>query len=416
MASIAVYTLGCRANQYESLMIKKAAAECGFKIVAPGQSADIYVINTCTVTQHAEKKSRQAINRFRRFSKNTKIIATGCMTKQPGKPLGCIRGIDLVLDNKNKSEIKKHLHALLPRNQFMPDKLSLPVRNNLMIQDGCAQFCSYCIVPLVRGKNNSKALDQILSEAAYLAKNGTKEIVLTGINLGSYGIDLSTKISLKQVLKALLKISGLLRVRISSLEPMHLDKDLIDYIASEKRICRHLHVPLQSADDRILKAMRRPYTFKEYIALVGYARKKIRGLALSTDVIIGFPGESEASFKRALVKIRKTAFSRVHFFSFSSRPGTAAALLPDKINPKTIQLRAITADKLRSKLMLLFARQYKLKSLEVLVELVRQDHKLEGYSSNYIKVRFSGSNKLIGKIVNVKISKVNAEYCEGVLC
>jgi threonylcarbamoyladenosine tRNA methylthiotransferase MtaB len=381
MKKTAFYTLGCRANQAQTEALKSQTEE----IVDFKEHADEYIINTCTVTHDADRKSRQAIRRAIRQNPKAKIIITGCFAKLEAE------------------ELKK----LFPQAEIMPPPSLAPrpstlaprVRSNLMIQDGCEHFCSYCIVPYARGKVKSKPLDQIEKEAKQLVKAGAREIVLTGINLATYQYDL------KEVIKILSPIEKLYRIRFSSLEPMYLDKKLIDAIAENKKVCRFFHIPLQSGDNNILKAMGRNYQQKDYIDLIKYIREKIPECGISTDIIVGFPGESEKEFQSTVDLINRLKFSRIHIFSYSIRKGTPAADMPNQVDEKIKAKRNKELHLLRDKYMEEFAKQYFNKEVEILVE-----RKGEGLTSNFIRCFFDDPTNSTGQLIKkerARLSKVS---------
>ncbi len=319
------------------------------------------------VTHDAERKSRQAIRRAIRENKSAsggqKIIVTGCMVNLK----------------------KKELQEAFPEAEFLkpPSFKSLEfkkvprVRMNLMIQDGCENFCTYCIVPFARGKIKCKPSNQVIQEAKDLVKAGAREIILTGINLGTYGSS-----ALCSVLHDLNSIPSLLRIRLSSIEPMYLTKELINCIADTPKVCDFLHIPLQSGDNEVLKAMNRNYTREDFIKQVETIRSKIPTCGVSTDIIVGFPNETEEQFQNTLNLVNQVKFSRIHIFPYSKRSGTKAAELPGQINPKTIKQRVKQLEVLRNKYMQEFAAKYLNKEVEVLIEKTG-----EGLTTNFIRVK-----------------------------
>ncbi len=452
MTKVAFYTLGCRSNQYETDRMIEQVRSLGYEIVPYPQAADIYVINTCTVTSNAAKKSRNAIRHSKKLNPRAKVIFTGC-----DAGIEDITEADITLLNKDKLQIVEYLRDARREtrdvNTFSSPISHLPsrVRANLMIEDGCQNFCSYCIVPLVRGKVRSRPMDEILCEAEKMVASGVKEIVLTGINLGEFTLEPETKSlgseavilseakNLKKqtlhfvqgdtrnracpplaglqsqvplLINQLSKIDGLSRIRLSSIEPQYVTDELIDVIKSDPKVCHHLHIPLQSGDDGILKAMKRRYTSKQYLDLANKIKKKIKDIAITTDIIVGFPGEDEKAFRNTYKLAEKIKFSRIHVFSYSDRPGTAAMGFKDKVDPKTIARRYEKLTKLRDKLMLRFHRSFKGKVMEVLIE--QKDKKtgmFEGLTGNYIRVFLSDNKRtdLFGKIVKCGFSKFQGE-------
>ena len=370
------YTLGCRANQYQSSALECQMTNVKYQMRKFGEEADIYVINTCTVTADADRKSRQAIRRALRLAK--KVIVTGCYAKLN----------------------RDYLEKAFPEVEFQFPSYLIPhtssrnpkIRANLMIEDGCENFCSYCIVPFARGKVQTRSLPEIRREAEMLVKAGAREIVLTGINLGAWG-------DLRPILDSLCSIPNLLRIRLSSLEPQYLAPELIEFIAENPKICRHLHLPLQSGDNKILKLMNRRYTAEEYLKLVERIRRELPDCGITTDVIAGFPGEGEEEFQNTVNLINEVKFSRLHIFPYSARDLTAASKLPNQIDPKVKKQRFQVLDRIRKAQMNSFAEKYLGKEVEILVE-----QKGEGLTANYIRVVFDDPQDLSGKLHKLNLS------------
>lgn len=382
MSKYVFYTLGCRANQYQSFALECQMTNDQCQMVKFGQPADIYVINTCTVTADADRKSRQAIRRALRLAK--KVIVTGCYARL-------------------QSELLK---KLFPDIEILRDSPPSPcqgrggqrvrVRENLLIEDGCENYCSYCIVPYARGKVVCKPLDQIIEEAKQLVEAGAREIVLTGINLGAYHYDLSS------VIHRLSSLGNLYRIRLSSIEPQYITNELIDAIADNPKVCHHLHLPLQSGDNKILKLMNRQYIAEEYLKLVERIKRKLPDCGITTDVIVGFPGEGEEEFQNTVLLIDEIKFSRIHIFPYSKRELTTATQFPNQVDHQTKKRRFAIINKLRDKYIREFAEQYLGKEMEILVE-----QKGEGLTSNFIRVKFDDSQNLTGKIHRITLEPKN---------
>lgn len=435
MASISFYTLGCKSNRYETGEIARDARRQGYEIVDFNSPADVYIINTCTVTQLADKKSRRAIRQAKKRNPNAKVIVTGCYAEVSPEEIKKMPEADLIIKNSDKKKVLKCLGVknnsyglpALPAGRRVACSTPPRVRENLMIEDGCEEFCKYCIVPYARGKVKSKPVERVIEEAKNLVCAGAKEIVLTGINLGAYGLDESKNSkfeirdsgleignSLPRLLKELTSIDSLLRIRLSSIEPMYVTDELIEAIKANPKVCKHLHIPLQSGSTKVLKLMGRKYPAVQFKALIKRMRLKIKGVALNTDIIVGYPGESEKDFKDTMKLVKDLKFSRVHVFHFSPRPGTAGATMPDRIDPAIITARANKMRALRSNLMRNFAREAMRTPQEVLVE--SRDKKtglLEGLTESYIRVLFKGRDSLIGKLVKVRIKGVRDEHAVG---
>ena len=408
MTTIAFHTLGCKANQYESKALMRDAERYGLSVTDFSSPADIYIINTCTVTQLADKKSRKAIKLAKKRNPNAKIIVTGCYAEVLPEEIKKIDGVDLVIKNGNKKDILKDLG--IKSAEQRTQNTEYRVRENLMIEDGCEEFCNYCIVPYARGKVISKPAREALEEAKEMVRAGVKEIVLTGINLGAYGD------KLPDLIDQLAKIENLLRIRLSSLEPMYITKELIEAIASTPKVMKHLHIPLQSGSNKVLKAMGRHYSTADYRKLIMAIRSKIPRIALNTDIIVGFPGEIENDLKDTVRFVQEIGFSRIHVFSFSVRPGTLAAEMQNKIELNKIRGRAEKMQALRIRLMRDFTKASMKDPEHVLVEGIDKRYGLlEGLTESYIRVFFKGSKNLIGKIAKVKIRDIRNEFVTGEL-
>ncbi len=427
--SVAFHTLGCKVNQYDTQAMMEALAK-DYRIVSSEEGADIYIINTCTVTGRADQKSRQYIRSIIRKNPEAFVAVTGCYAQRKPFEIAKIRGVDLILGNQEKNRISSFLNGGGKNSGslvFVEDidfalRYDIPnvtshqfhSRAFVKIQDGCGNFCSYCIIPYVRGKERSQPLPDILEEIKGLAGKGFKEIVLTGIRLGSWGEDLDGNITCAMLLEKVSEIEDLARIRLSSLEPRDLSEELIDRIASLPRVCPHLHIPLQSGDDKILKAMNRPYDTFYYQDLIKRIREKIGGIAITTDVMVGFPGEGEGEFENTYNFVRKMKFSKMHIFRFSPRPGTPAARFKEKVGEREKKKRSEKLLALSSRMQEEFNISFLGETLEVLVEKRRNDY-LTGLTGNYIRVTFNGPGKLVNKIVRVKITRIEKGYVTGKL-
>lgn len=429
MRSVAFHTLGCKVNQYDTqAMIEALAKDC--RIVSNKERADIYIINTCTVTNRADQKSRQQIRNVIRKNPKAFIAVTGCYAQRFPQRIAEIQGVDLILGNREKNGIASFLNGgeKNPEPEIFVedvdscsryDTLSVSKHRShsrafVKIQDGCENYCSYCIIPYVRGKQKSRPLKDTLEEIEGLVRNGFKEIVLTGIRLGSWREDLNNGFTLALLLKKAHEIEGLRRIRLSSIEPEDLDEDLIDRIAQLPKVCSHLHIPLQSGDNEVLRRMNRPYHSSYYQDLIEKIRKKIKGVAITTDIMVGFPGEGEEEFGNTYNFIKKMKFSKMHIFRFSPRPGTPAAKLMKKSGEKEIKKKSERLLKLSFKMQEEFSRSFLGETLEVLVERKRNNY-LTGFTDNYIRVIFNGPEDLVNEIVKVKIGEIKKGYVIGKL-
>ncbi len=409
---IALTTVGCKLNQYETSAMSGLLQENGFEITPFFSNADFYIINSCSVTRKAELDTRKFIKRSKRINSNSKIIVTGCYAKliDPGS-------VDLVLDNKQKTKIADYIHKLSKgnkRNTIFENSSTtfFPLfktfyghsRAFIKIQDGCNVLCSYCIVPLVRGESISQSQDEIIDQAKVFVNHGYKEIVISGINIGAYGRDLTPKINLADLLKKIISIPKLCRIRLSSIEPQEFDPELIEVITDPK-ICPHLHLPLQSGNDKILEAMRRKYRVEDYLKLASTLFKKIPNLNLGTDVIVGFPGEGDKEFDDTYEFIKKIPLAYLHIFRYSQRPNTLAESLKDQVPEKIKKERALKLALLNKEKKDLYAKNYLNKSLPVFIE-IEKDKKTGrwvGLSDNYLRIYVNGPEDIKNQIVMVKI-------------
>ena len=338
--SFKIITLGCKVNQYESAGMRETLLNEGWLEACGHENAEITLVNTCIVTQRASTQSRQAVRRAIRENPAGKTAAVGCYAQVYPEELTKIEGLDLVIDNQSKGRLPGLLNGRQGRStgqvsEFQPIKRFLDrTRAFLKIQDGCQSFCTYCIVPFARGPLRSLAPSRVIQSLRSLSEEGYKEVVLTGIHLGKYGADLKQGMSLNGLLKNIGKSDLPLRIRLSSIEPNEIGREIIDMVASEDRLCRHFHVPLQSGDDQILKRMNRPYGAREFRELLESIHERIPLAAVGVDVMVGFPGENEGAFNNTYELIRDLPVSYLHVFPFSPRKGTAAADFPDQIDQR----------------------------------------------------------------------------------
>jgi len=417
-------------NQYDTQAMIEALAK-DYKIVSSEEKADIYIINTCTVTSRADQKSRQYIRGIIRKNPEAFVAVTGCYAQRFPQKIAEIQGVDLILGNGEKIGITPLLNGGEKNSRpevsvenidsySRYDTLSVSRHRShsrafVKIQDGCQNYCSYCIIPYVRGQQRSRPFKDTLEEVRELVRNGYKEIVLTGIRLGSWGEDLNNGFTLALLLKRAHEIEGLRRIRLSSIEPRDLNEELIDRIAHLPKICPHLHIPLQSGDDKILGAMNRPYGTFYYQDLIEKIREKIKGVAITTDVMVGFPGEEKEEFENTYNFAHQMRFSKMHIFRYSPRPGTPAIQLKGKVREQEIKKRSRRLLKLSSKMQEEFNRSFLGETLEVLVEKRRRNNYLVGLTDNYIRVAFNGPENLVNKIVKVKITQIEKGYVVGML-
>lgn len=394
MKRIRFFTLGCKANQYDTQSIRERFLNKGFQEASQRKAPDYFLVNTCTVTAAADQKSRNTIRKCIRSSPKAKVIATGCLVEKDSRSLADIRGLALVI-----------------KKSFFPEGISNFSRHTrafLKIQDGCGNFCTYCKVALVRGRERSKKLTQIVNEAKRLASCGYKEIVLTGICLGAYGRDLSPKKNIADVINALERIEGLSRIRLSSIEAGDVSPKLIKCLEGSRKLCRHLHIPIQSGDNHILKRMNRKYTRQKYLDLVNRLKRSIPRISITTDCLVGFPAETEKNFENTVDLVRKIKPLKVHIFPYSRRPGTKAADFNGLVDPKIINLRCRRLEKISGQCRMNFMRKFINKKAAVLIEGRAKDNPdfLEGLTDNYLQVRLPFKPGLKNKIVNARISRI----------
>ncbi|MCD4705704.1 tRNA (N(6)-L-threonylcarbamoyladenosine(37)-C(2))-methylthiotransferase MtaB [bacterium] len=420
--TIAFATLGCKVNQYDTQALIDLVKKNDYQIVSFNSIADIYVVNSCAVTEIAVSKSQRKINQARAKNKKAKIFLCGCwpqITNIDLPEVDIISGVNkrkqfLSLIKKYKKPIKK-IYPYEKSQKFEEMEISEfsgRSRAIIKIQDGCEQFCSYCIIPFTRGPLRSRNLKKIIKQTKKLVKNNYQEIVLTGIHLGLYGFDLKEKTNLTTLLEQLILIPKLKRIRLSSIEVREVDNNLIQLIKSNKKICCHLHIPLQSGSDKILKLMNRPYTSKYFIEKIKKIKKEIPDISVTTDVIVGFPNETEKDFQKTYDLCEKLGFSKIHVFSFSRRKETKAYDFANQIEKTTIKERSLKLRKLSNKLTKFFSRKFINKTLEVLSQGKKNDY-FFGLTDNYLKVCFKG--KIKNNFVNVKIKKVNVQNSEPIL-
>ena len=418
MKTIKFFTLGCKVNQYETQIIRERFIKAGFRELEDGQPADIYVINTCTVTSTADRKSRHLIHYSHRKNPKAKIIVTGCYTELDSDEIAKISGISHIVKNKEKNGIVGLLdehNELNQHNQMGISNFSGHTRVFLKIQDGCNNLCSYCKIPLVRGASKSRPLKEIIREAENLVKNGFKEIVLCGICLGAYGRDLQGQISLVNVVEALENIEGLLRIRLSSIEAADVSDRLIQKMRQSRKLCRHLHIPIQSGDDAVLKKMKRSYKGRDYLNLINRIKRYMPGVAITTDVMVGFPGEDEINFKNTTDLIKKVLPLRVHIFPYSPREGTPAYNFKDKVNPVKIRERILRLQGIAKACALAYRKGFLTKNTDVLDVLIETQSKenptlWEGYTDNYIKALVKSNQNLKNQLVSVRLEKITKDF------
>ncbi len=414
MPKVALATLGCKVNQYETEVLRESLVQVGFREVSFKEKADFYIINTCSVTERADRKSEELIKAAKKNDSSAWLVVTGCYAEAEKDRLRQkFPQIDLVLGNEEKLKIPCII--LGPNKNPKDTKPFIQTfhahnRAFVKIEDGCNQFCSYCRLPYVRGaKIRSRAPGEVLKEVEGLILNGFKEIVLVGVNLALYGKDLDPPISLVDLLRDMQYLEKTIRVRLSSLEPHLLPSGLIDCMSSSRLICTHLHLPLQSGDPEILQRMGRAYTPHQYQRLVENIKKMVPSLAITTDVMVGFPGETPRQFLNTYHFVREIGFSRLHVFKFSPRIETRAYSMQPRVEEKVKKERSKHLRELGKNLARNFASRFLGDTLRVLVE-EKVDPKtrwFSGYTDNYIRVSFKGGDELKNKLVMVRLASAN---------
>ncbi|KAB2234031.1 tRNA (N(6)-L-threonylcarbamoyladenosine(37)-C(2))-methylthiotransferase MtaB [Staphylococcus epidermidis] len=429
MSTVAFHTLGCKVNHYETEAIWQLFKDANYERVEFETNADVFVINTCTVTNTGDKKSRQIIRRAIRQNPDAVVCVTGCYAQTSSAEIMEIPGVDIVVGTQDRHKLLDYIQQFQDERQPINgvgnimknrtyEELEVPyftdrTRASLKIQEGCNNFCTFCIIPWARGLMRSRDPEKVVEQATQLVKSGYKEIVLTGIHTGGYGQDLKNY-NLAQLLRDLDTIEGLERIRISSIEASQLTDEVIDVIGNSNKVVRHLHIPLQSGSDDVLKRMRRKYTMAHFSERLTKLHQALPDLAVTSDVIVGFPGESEDEFQETYDFIVNHHFSELHVFPYSPRIGTPAARMDNQIDEETKNVRVHKLISLSNQLAKEYASKFEDEVLEVIPEEMGEEpHTLVGYADNYMKVRFEGDDSLIGQIVKVKIVKANYPINEG---
>lgn len=418
MKTVAFHTLGCKVNTYESNAMLKIFNDAGYQEVDFKQIADVYVINTCTVTNTGDSKSRQMIRKAIRKNPQATICVVGCYSQIAPEEIEQIEGVGVVLGTQYRQNIVEYVNEYLKTGKMVVkvdnimnlkkfEDLNIDRFKNtrafLKIQDGCNNFCTYCIIPYARGRVRSRSKDSVLNQASRLVANGYVEIVLTGIHTAGYGEDLEDY-SFYDLLVDLVKIEGLKRLRISSIETSQISDEIIDLIGSNEIIVDHLHVPLQAGCDETLKRMNRKYTTNQYLEKINKIRSYLPNIAFTTDVIVGFPGETDEEFDKTYDFIKKVNYSELHVFPYSPRKNTPAAKMPNQVNDHIKHDRANRLLALSNELNRDFALKQIGKSLKVLFEKRDGDY-LIGHASDYLKVKVKTDRDMIGEIVDIRIDK-----------
>ncbi|HGH0786082.1 TPA: tRNA (N(6)-L-threonylcarbamoyladenosine(37)-C(2))-methylthiotransferase MtaB [Staphylococcus pseudintermedius] len=431
MSTVAFHTLGCKVNHYETEAIWQLFKDAEYNRVDFEQNADVFVINTCTVTNTGDKKSRQIIRRAIRQNPDAVICVTGCYAQTSSAEIMEIPGVDIVVGTQDRHKLLDYIDTYQDERQPINgvsnimknrtyEELDVPyftdrTRASLKIQEGCNNFCTFCIIPWARGLMRSRDPKKVIEQATQLVNSGYKEIVLTGIHTGGYGQDLKDY-NLAQLLRDLETVDDLERIRISSIEASQLTDEVIEVLQQSQKVVRHLHIPLQSGSDSVLKRMRRKYSMAHFSERIQKLHAALPGLAVTSDVIVGFPGETEAEFQETYDFIVNHHFSELHVFPYSPRIGTPAARMDDQIDEEIKNERVHKLIELSNQLAKTYASKFENDVLEVIPEEKgSQDGLLVGYADNYMKVEFVGDESLIGQICKVKVTQAGYPINQGTL-
>lgn len=422
MKKVALHNLGCKVNAYETEAMQEMLEHAGYEIVPFQEGADIYVINTCTVTNIADRKSRQMLHRARKMNPDAVVVAAGCYVQAQAEKQVIDPCIDIVLGNNKKQDLLTALQAYEEAHGDLREVIDINhtkeyenlhltkqgehTRAHIKVQDGCNQFCSYCIIPYARGRVRSRAKEDVVAEVTDLAKNGYQEVVLTGIHLSSYGIDFENEDNLLSLIRAVHEIEGIKRIRLGSLEPRIITEEFVQAIAALPKMCPHFHLSLQSGCNETLKRMNRRYTSEEFYEKCEILRKYFEKPALTTDVIVGFPQETEEEFETTYEFLKKICFYETHIFKYSKREGTKAAVMQGQIPEQIKAKRSARLIELGEKNRRAYEESFLGKTVEVLVEEksdVNGKEMWTGHTKEYMKIALESEKNLQNCILNVQI-------------
>lgn len=426
MKTVAFITLGCKVNQYETNAMSQKLIEEGYKIVEHTQKTDIYIINTCTVTNMSDRKSRQMIRRAKEINPEAIIIAVGCYVQVAKKEIEKIKEIDLALGNEEKVDIVKYCNEIIQKNkkeeiadvmqsrkfaEFGETSYTEKTRAVIKVQDGCDRFCSYCIIPYARGRVRSREPEHIIKEIKQIANEGIKEVVITGIHIASYGKDFKKDYKLIDLLEEINKIDGIERIRLGSIEPLLITEEFVQRLVKLEKICEQFHLSLQSGCDETLKRMNRRYTTQQFEEIVKRLRKAYDNVNLTTDIIVGFPGETEEEFAKTYKFLEKIKFYKMHIFKYSPRKGTRAEQMPQQIEPQLKEERSKKLIELSDKNEKEYNSEYVGKRVEVLWE-EQKNEIYKGHTKNYVLVEMKAkpSENKENVIESVQISQAYEHY------
>lgn len=422
---VSFITLGCKVNQYESQVLMNRFLSAGHTLCGPGEPSDVVVVNTCTVTAMSDRKARQALHRARRDNPDAVLIVTGCLPQAFPGLTAQLPEADIVLGNSNRASLLPDLerflrdrrrivdivpHARGERFETMSaDRFFERTRAFLKIEDGCNRFCSYCVIPYARGPVRSKPMEELKNELVRIASHGYREVVLTGINLSAFGQE--SGLSLCDAVEAACETDGILRVRLGSLEPERLDEAAVARLRRQEKLCPQFHLSLQSGCDETLRRMNRHYGTEEYRAIVRNLRREFPNAAVTTDIMVGFPGETEAEFRTSLSFLEEIGFAKAHVFSYSRRPGTAADHFPNQVEPQVKEERSRRMIAAASGTRRAFLRSQTGLVEPVLFERECSPGVYEGYTANYTPVRTRSAGDLCGKVASVRLTEAADDFC-----
>lgn len=426
---VTIHTLGCKVNQYESEAMLQVLLEHGFLKCADSEPADVVIVNSCTVTAQSDAKVRQALRRLKRDNPGAVAVLTGCMPQAFPEQMLSFLEADIILGTKNRLLLPEYIANYLSAKQRIVDikphengekfesmhlhRFQERTRAFLKIQDGCNRFCSFCIIPYARGRVRSKPLKDITAEVRSLAENGYREIVLTGINLPAYGQDLDR--SLCDAVEAVCRVEGIRRVRLGSLEPERMGDDVIARFAAEKKLCPQFHLSLQSGCDETLRRMNRHYGTEDYRQIVAALRRNFENAAITTDIMVGFAGETDEEFRQSLSFAEEIGFAKAHVFAYSRRPGTRACDFPDQVPASVKAVRSKEMQAVAAGTRLAFFRGQLGRREPVLVEKEIREHVYEGYTMNYTPVWISSQRNISGEIIHVQLTEIAGSKQEPVI-
>ena len=414
-STVAIETLGCKLNQAESELLVGQFLEAGFRLVGPRDGADIYILNTCTVTHIADRKSRHLLRLARRQNPDALVVATGCYAERAPQELAQIGGIDLVIGNGGKPNLLQAVEGNSTCLSLKGKRISKPVRfrtrSFVKIQDGCNHFCSYCIVPSVRGREYSVPMGHVVEEIRARVASGYREVVLTGINIGTYGQDGA---GLRHLLERILADTGVERLHLSSLQPQDVSPELLS-LWRGGRLCRHFHLPLQSGSETVLRRMRRRYGLADYHRAVSLLRQAVPGVAVTTDIIVGFPGESDGEFEESYQFCREIGFAAMHIFPYSPREGTAAARMPGQVEGRVKKERGRRMAELARSSAHRFRERFLGRTMAVLWERELAGGVWSGLTDNYLRVFVSSDAPLTDQLLPVQLVGMHNQGLQGLL-